>query len=482
MTTLDERPPALVLPSAEDPVVAAAVGAVGGPLGRHARRERRFWTPVRIILALTLLTCTFGFLQKAPCRSGNWVHDYQYTRACYNDPFPLYGARGFDKPGLPYIDNPLEYPVMIGGLMHLASELVQPFPEGERARRFFDVTAGLMTVFALITGICLALIHRRRPWDAALFAVSPGLLFAAFNNWDLAAAGFVALGMLAWARRHPVLAGLAFGLGTATKLYPVVLLIPLGVLCLRAGKLRPFFITIVSAVLAWLAVNLPIALAAPEGWKYFYSFSQERGADWGSIWYFLQHLRGPLDEGLAAGAAPARLNAFGTGLFLLLLLGVVALAWKAPRRPRVPQVMFLALVAFMISNKVYSPQFVIWVVPLAVLARPRWRTFLVWQFTEVVAFFAIWYYLIHIGNAGRGISDQPYFTALLTRDAVLLFLAGLVVREIVRPDRDVVRQDGTDDPAGGVLDGAPDRPSLVARRSRRGAPEPAEGAPLPEPV
>jgi hypothetical protein len=32
-----------------------------------------------------------------------------------------------------------------------------------------------------------------------------------------------------------------------------------------------------------------------------------------------------------------------------------------------------------------------------------------------------------------------------------------VVRDVLRPERDVVRRDGVDDPAGGVLDGAPDR-------------------------
>jgi hypothetical protein len=32
----------------------------------------------------------------------------------------------------------------------------------------------------------------------------------------------------------------------------------------------------------------------------------------------------------------------------------------------------------------------------------------------------------------------------------------LVVRDVLRPELDVVRQDGVDDPAGGVLDGAPD--------------------------
>jgi hypothetical protein len=36
-------------------------------------------------------------------------------------------------------------------------------------------------------------------------------------------------------------------------------------------------------------------------------------------------------------------------------------------------------------------------------------------------------------------------------------VAALVVRDVLRPEHDVVRAAGVDDPAGGVLDGALDR-------------------------
>jgi hypothetical protein len=39
---------------------------------------------------------------------------------------------------------------------------------------------------------------------------------------------------------------------------------------------------------------------------------------------------------------------------------------------------------------------------------------------------------------------------------VLICLAALIVRDVLEPDRDVVRHGGVDDPAGGVLDGAAD--------------------------
>jgi hypothetical protein len=64
---------------------------------------------------------------------------------------------------------------------------------------------------------------------------------------------------------------------------------------------------------------------------------------------------------------------------------------------------------------------------------------------------------------------------VLLRDAALLVLMALVVRDVLRPDGDVVRTSwpGVDDPAGGVLDRAPDR--VVARGLRVSKVGSAEG-------
>ena len=86
-------------------------------------------------------------------------------------------------------------------------------------------------------------------------------------------------GLLAWARRRPVLAGVLLGLGGATKLYPLLLLGPLFLLCLRAGKMRAFGRTAAAAAAAWLAVNLPILLLFPRGWAEFFRLNTERGVD-----------------------------------------------------------------------------------------------------------------------------------------------------------------------------------------------------------
>jgi uncharacterized membrane protein len=130
---------------------------------------------------------------------------------------------------------------------------------------------------------------------------------------------------------------------------------------------------------------------------------------------------------------------------------------------------------FLELNKVWSPQYSLWLLPLAVLARPKWRALLLWQVTEALLWVPrlLWY----LGTQNKGIEVEWFFLAVGIRDVAVVTLMALVVRDILRPDEDVVRRSwpGVDDPAGGVLDHAPDR--VVLRR--RSVPEGlAEGGDL----
>src|SRR6185503_19188895 len=90
--------------------------------------------------------------------------------------------------------------------------------------------------------------------------------------------------------------------------------------------------------------------------------------------------------------SPSSLNDLVTACVIALFGLLVLLAWKAPRRPRVPQLAFLVVIAFLLANKVWSPQYVLWYLPLAALALPRWRPLLAWQLTEILLLFTRFYY------------------------------------------------------------------------------------------
>ena len=474
-------------------MAARASRIVGGPLGRHALLGRQwFWTPLRVILLFATITLALGWLVKAPCLQTyrdsagtlqvDWRDGRQYLAMCYSDTVPLYAAERLDHPGLagfPYatswLDHPgqpgqqlryMEYPVITGLYQWVAAKAAQAWvaigssgwlPSSAPAIVYFDISAVGLTAAWLLTVWALVALSRRRPWDAALAALSPLVVVHAFTNFDALATALATVGLLAWARRRPVLAGVLIGLGGATKLYPLFFLGPILLLCLRAGRLRVGLQATAAAAVAWALVNLPVALLFPAGWAEFFRLNRQRGADPDTLYTVVSTFTGwpGFDGVLQPGQTPHALNLASAVLFVLACAAIGWVAMAAPRRPRLAQLCFLVICAFLLVNKVWSPQYSLWLVPLAVLAIPRWKPVLAWMVVDA----ALWaprmaYYL---GSDHRGLPIEPFLGAVLIRDAAVLLLVALVLRAIWQPDHDPVRMAGDDDPHGGVLDGAPER-------------------------
>ncbi|MFF3502144.1 glycosyltransferase family 87 protein [Streptomyces sp. NPDC003247] len=463
-----------VRPTRDDEIAAAGSELIGGPLGRRALTGTSWLTPVRVVALVAIGMFALGMVQKAPCYNGAWFFgaSSQYTHACYSDIPHLYQGRGFADGLVPYFDKLtgdmeyLEYPVLTGVFMEVAGWLTPGSGSiQDQEQWYWMVNAGMLMACAAVIAVCVARTHGRRPWDGLLVALAPAFALTATINWDLLAVALTAAAMLMWSRGRALAFGVLLGLATAAKLYPVFLLGPLFVLCWRAGKWRQFGSALGGAIVAWLVVNLPVMLFAFEGWSKFYTFSQERGVDFGSFWLILaQNSSDPLTTD--------SVNTLATLLVLVCALGIAGLALTAPRRPRFAQLVFLMVAAFILTNKVYSPQYVLWLVPLAALARPKWRDFLIWQACEVAYFLGIWMYLAYTtsGEAHKGLPTDGYHWAIGVHLLGTLYLCVVVVRDILMPERDVVRQAGDDDPSGGVLDGADDVFALgAAARAHRHA-------------
>lgn len=451
-------------PTRTDPALAAGSEVLGGPAGDHRAPHQGWWTPVRVILIVGTVTFLLGLLRTVPCMANNWASPERYQAMCYSDIPVLYHLRGIADGLVPYLewpqwDQPLEYPVLIGAVMWLTGKVTLLVTGGTPDAVVYYLVTSLVTLAAILfTLVATARTVRGRTWDALLVAASPVVLLASFINWDWLAVAATAGFFWAWSARRPVWAGIALGLAVAAKLYAFVLLGPLLLLTLRARKLPAFAVTTTAAAVTWLVLNVPVMLANFEGWKRFFTFSAERGQDFGSIWQSL--------DIMGAGVPAGALNALAMGLLLVLCAGIGVIIVAAPRRPRLAQVSFLVVAAFVVTNKVYSPQFMLWLLPLAVLARPRWRDLLWWQAGQAVYFAAIWWYLVTLEH-GKGLSEQWYAAAIWVHAGVTLLFAALVIRDIWRPEHDPVRGSGDprhiDDPGGGVLDGAGDwgRPPAV---------------------
>ena len=461
-----------VHPTRDDRVVAALSEGVGGPVGDHAGRHR-WWTPARVLLLLTAFVFVLGMVQKAPCsladdKNQEWV----YSHMCYTDLRPLYVPRGLAELAWPYGDDEetrgryevMEYPVgisywafgtawvtqVLNGSPDRDARSDQPVDDlyadedvDDELTLFVLVNAVGFAALALLSVWLLSRVNPGRPWDAAAFALSPTLILTGLINWDLIAVALVAGALWSWSRDRPVLTGVLIGLGTAAKLYPLFLLGGLLVICIRQRRYGAFALATVWAAVTWALANLPAYLSGTDEWKVFWSFNADRGADLGSVWLIVDQVR---DSGIGADA----INMWSWVFFGAWCAGVLVIGLLAGRRtdhvPRLAQLGFLIVAGFLLVNKVYSPQYVLWLLPLAVLARPRWRDQIIWQAGEVFYFCTVWWYLGGYLQPAGGGDVGFYWVGIAVRMACELYLVAVVVRDMFLPHHDPVQPPGEPPP------------------------------------
>ena len=400
-------------------------------MGVHVQRGYTLLPPLQALIVLAAFTYSLGYFIDYSCIVDGWVDPQRYMHLCYSDIPALYGDRGFSEGIFPYVQAAsngayLEYPVGTGLFMYFASVITgwvsSLYPNGYRA--FFDVNIVLLFIPFVITVIATALTKPKDPWRAAMIVFAPTMILGATINWDLIPIALVSLGLLFWSRNQPIATGIFFGLAIATKFYPIALLFGFILLAWRTRQWKATIQLLIATVLAFLTVNFPFAFANFDGWFHFYQFNFARAIDFGSFWYAITLIGLPtIPEDL--------LNVGATIAFVVLLIAITVLVKKAPATPEIAQVLFLILAAFVITNKVYSPQYVLWLVPLAVLARPNWRDFLIWQTGEVIYFAAIWWFLAGYGiDDAKTLTPEWYAAATFIHIAATLYFAIRIVIDI----------------------------------------------------
>lgn len=517
------------LPSRTDVMGAALSGVIGGPVGRHAMIGRApFLTPFRVMLLIALVFLGLGYTTKAPClvttgsgtadqRVANWQNQRAYYEFCYSDTVPLYTAELLNLGKFPYKSSwietdsahkprvqydgtravrYMEYPVLTGMYQYVSMSVAKTYTALSKLVRipvvaevimFFNVSAFGLALAWMATVWATMRMSGRRPWDAAVVAGSPILIFQAFTNFDALATACAAGAMLAWSRRKPVVAGVLIGVGVALKLYPLLLLIPLAMLAVRTGTWRPVAKTAITALVTWIAVNLPIMVMYPRGWSEFFRLNTRRGDDMDSLYNVVKSFTGwgGFDTNLGFWQPPTVLNTVTAVLFVVCCAAIAYVAWTAPQRPRLAQLAFLVVAAFLLTNKVWSPQYSLWLVPLAALALPHRRILLAWMTIDALVWIPRMLYLY--GDPKFGLPEQFFTTMVLLRDIAVIGLCALIIRAIYRPEFDLVRSGGrgapVDDPTGGVFDEADDHPPRwLPARLRPRPTAVAEPQPDPEPA
>jgi len=371
------------------------------PMG--TTRDRSGLATVLVRLSLVLL---LGLLVKYPCASGSWGNGRPYRQFCYSDIVLLYRFEGLSQGKVAYFQARNEYPVLTGMFMTATGLPVRSDAD------FFFVNAALLSLLAGATTVWL---YRMTGTRAQYFALSPTLLLYGFLNWDLLAVALATAGTYAFLRRRDTLAGIVLGLGAAAKLYPGLLLVPFALERAGEGERRGAGRLVLAGAGSWLVVNLPFVLFAFKGWSYFFRFSSSRSPQEVTLWAMgCRALTGDVSCG-----SPSLINV----LSLLAFAGGSVLLWRvrAAREPDFPRWTFgmPLLVMFLLTNKVYSPQYDLWLLPWFALVLPDLRLFLAFGAAEVLVFFATMSWLAGVAGFG-GVSVGVLQAASLLRIAVLL--------------------------------------------------------------
>jgi Glycosyltransferase family 87 len=455
---MSPHPPDLVAPTRSDPVAAAASEVIGGPLGRYAALARHTagvpWQPAAAILAgLSSLTIALGVLQKGHCFTRGWSNPDQFWHACYSD-LPLTSTVGNALPYLPGAPQ-LNQPPITGLMMWLVGLAV---PDGSilaRQQWYFGLWAVLITVLVATLVVVTAASVPRAPWRAAHVALSPVLALAALVSVDLLGVLLASVALWAWGRNRIVLAGIVLGLAISARTYPLVLLVAIGLLAVRSGKVGPWARLAGTALVTCLAVSLPWLLINADGLLSVYRAWWRAAASYGSIW---------MVPGLLGMGGPG-------GLSILVILGwVVALVVGAifalgmDRRPTVAEVSLVMLVIVVVTGKAVPVQAALWVLPLIALVGLTWRDHLIWAGVEAAYFVGVWLYIAGLSKPDRGLPPRYYAELIALRVLAWLFVL-LQVWRMARSREPASPLDPEDprwvdeevDPLAGPMTGAPDR-------------------------
>ncbi len=399
---------------------------------------------LRIALIVTLIATLLSFAKFNHCRDSGWGSPDVYVHMCYSDISALYGAREINADKWPYssIENSVEYPVLTGVAMWATGLLIDD-PNGYRP--YFDLNILIITLLLFAS---IFILWRMKPEYVALFPIAPAVFGSLFINWDIYAVLFALVSLYFYKEEKLDLSAIFMGVAISTKFYPGVILFGIALILWNQKRLKKLLRYIVITSGTWLAINLPVATNNLDGWWRFFKLNIERSSDLGSIWYASALLKFPQPN----------VNNI-TIIFFLIALGVIGVFYFMVAQSRsdfanLATVAFLTVAAFVTISKVYSPQYILWLTPLAVLAMTKdeeRRSFWVWQGTEALYHFAIWQYLASYTGAKFGISETFYAIIILIRIVGLAYFSSTLIQTAL-----AARSTSTRNAQGNLLEFLPD--------------------------
>jgi hypothetical protein len=307
------------------------------------------WARFRGPAAVCALLLALGYARLAPGARIESAREYRiwsFGAFAYSDVIALHDDRGGGRHRLPYLEDRIEYPVLLGIHMYWPS-LLAPDRLG-----YFLLTYLALSACALGTLWLLCGIDGTRPWA---FAATPALTLYAGLNWDLFALFPMMLGISWWLAQKRLAGAAALAVGACTKVFPGLALAALLVRETPKRAVAPAALALAVAAL----VNAPFALLARSNWLWFFEYNSGRDNEPSLYTLFGAGKRDgiPLATGLLAAS-------------VLVCLFVFALS---RRKLRIRAAIAAVALVFFFFTRVWSPQYWLWILAMLALAgAPAW--------------------------------------------------------------------------------------------------------------
>jgi uncharacterized membrane protein len=284
--------------------------------------------------------------------------------------------------------HPVEYPALTGLIMWLISFLIEPsFPDVYLAHyNYYRITASLQIVLLAVSAYLIYKLVGKR--YAFYFILAPAVLYSLNRNWDIWAIAAMLLSIYLFEKKKFQLSAILLAVSIATKFFPVVLMLPILIIFLRNKQLKLFITYALTTAAAWIVINLPFVLINYEGWAYFYKFSAERGL--GSASFF------EITSIILPSITFSSIHFYILNVVALLVVTTYFIKLKSV--PTLAGISFFVMFGFILFNKQYSMQYVIWLSALAVLTisylKREHKTlsifvYILWQSLELAFQYAI---------------------------------------------------------------------------------------------
>jgi hypothetical protein len=364
---------------------------------------------------------------------------------------PIYHSYGelVESGLLPYRDFAFEYPPVAAASFALPALVTGSFSRYTLAFEALIVLCALLALVATAASLRRLRTSRRHSIAALLaIAVSPlALATVALSRYDFLPVALVALWLaLELGDRHR-LAGATLGLGIAAKLYPLALLPIAFVWAARRRGRREAGVGAVLAVAVCALCFLPFLLLAPGGVAESLLGQLRRPLQIESLGAsMLLAVHRLLGVDISVGAASGSVNLVGgvpdtvatvsSAVQVVLVLAVYALFARkvVPTQTHLVLASAAVVTALVGTGKVFSPQFLLWLIVLVPLAPARTGRVAATCCLLAMLITTSWFPFRYLAlSQAAGLQT----TLLLVRNGLVLALLALVVRHLARDVRNV---------------------------------------------